>query len=71
MKILKLPKNNTHFEQISITRYERFEGIERGFSIENSGLDQASPALYIYINRIQIIGKPANGSTLIPFDNLK
>jgi len=74
MKHLKLPKNNTHLEQISITRYERFEGVERGFWIENSGLNQASqvsPTLYIYSNRIHIIGIPGMDSLLIPFDNLK
>jgi hypothetical protein len=73
MKKFKLPKNNTHFNQVAAST-GHFDSKLDYFWIENFGLDQASQELHsLFINstRLQIVGKPSDGSTVIQFDDLK
>ena len=66
MTNFKLPKNNTHFDQLTTHAIDTDR-----LTIENAALDQKLPSLYIHKYAVQIVGWPGKGSLVIPFDNLK
>jgi len=68
MKKFKLPKNNTHFEEVELNGWESYQ-----ISILNSGMDQRSqelPAIYLSQDAFLVVGKLCK-SNEVNFNELK